>query len=136
MSEPKTDSPRDALLARRITKPEAGCTPLPCPECPVPGVFVARLSGARYMEFLNAYKSFQSDTKDPAAQAVLRKHRLGVQLLYAAVDADGRPLLKTADEALALDAEVASPLVELFLEANGLLEKKSAPPSSPPAASP
>lgn len=134
MSDPKTVSPRDALLAFKITKPEAGCTPVPCPECPAPGVFVAKMNGPRYVEFLDATRPFLSDKADPPA--VLKEkqaNRAAVQVLFAAVDADGRPLLKSVAEVNGLEVWVTDPIVELFQQVNGLAEKKSPPPNSPPA---
>jgi hypothetical protein len=134
MSEPT--SPREALAARCVAG-KNGVEPVPCPDCPVPGVFVARLSAAAYLEFLEAIRPHAADPRDtPAAARDKKAARLGVQLHFAAVDAAGVRLLDSPGQAMTLDAETAAPLIELFLEANGLAEKKSDPPNSPPAASP
>lgn len=128
-------SPRDALLARTVTNRETGCTPVPCPDCPVPGVFAARMDAGRYVEFLEASKPFNTAAGDTPEQAKeKRKKRLAVQVQFAAVDAEGNPLLKSLDEAVRIDVGVSDPLVTLFLTENSLAEKKSATPSGTPAA--
>lgn len=126
-------SVREQLKA--FTGTAAGVRPVPCPECPVPGVFAAKLSAAAFVAFNDRMTELQNLPADaPAEAARKRVQRIGVQLETAAVDADGKRLFGSVAEALALDAEVAVPILELFTQLNGLSEKKSPPASSPPAA--
>ncbi len=127
-------SVREQLLAAGVRKPEFGCTPVPCPDCPVPGVFVAKLSGRRFMVFAAAVEPFEKKDGDTPEQAAAKRvGRLEVQLRFAAVDADGRPLFAAGDDLADLPFDVTSAVVGLFAEVNGLTEKKSPPPSGPPA---
>lgn len=127
-------SVREQLLASRVSKPEAGCTPVPCPDCPVPGVFVARMSGKRFIEYAVAISRHEKKDGDTPDQAdAKRMSRMDVQLRFAAVDADGKPLFDPADDLTGLAFDVTSPIVEVFNDLNGLTEKKSPPPNSPPA---
>lgn len=127
-------SVREQLLASRVSRPEAGCTPVPCPDCPVPGVFVARMSARRFMEYAAAISPHEREEGDtPERAEAKRLNRMGVQLRFAAVDADGKPLLTPDDDLAGLAFDVVSAVVEAFSEANGLTEKKSPPPSEPPA---
>lgn len=113
----------------------AGVRPVPVPDCPVDGVFAAKLSAAAFVAFNDRMAELQNLPADaPAEAARKRVQRIGVQLETAAVDADGKRLFGSVAEALALDAEVAVPILELFTQLNGLSEKKSPPASSPPAA--
>lgn len=134
MSQPKPINPRDGLLARKVTKPQYGCTPIPCPDCPVPGVFVPRMSAARYVEYLDAFTKFEDKPGDSPAE-LLRKEqeRATVRIRFATVDAEGKPLFQAGDDVSGIDLEAIGPVLNLFVEVNGTAEKKSPPPNVPPA---
>lgn len=112
----------------------AGVRPIPVTHCPVSGVFAAKLSAAAFVAFNDRMAELQSVPGEPPAESARKRvQRIGVQLETAAVDADGKRLFACVADALALDAEVAVPILELFTQINGLSEKKSPPANSPPA---
>jgi hypothetical protein len=93
------------------------------------------MNAERYVEFLEASRPFHSAAADTPAEAKAKRFkRLAVQVLFATVDADGKPLFRSLDEAAGIDVGVTDPLVTLFLEENSLTEKKSAAPNATPAA--
>lgn len=127
-------TPREQLLARKATAPAARCTPVPCPDCPVDGVFVARMTGDRLLEYYEAVRPFEKGERDTPEQAAEKaRQKLAVQLRFAAVDERGAALFRPEDDIRDLDAAASRAIVGLFFEENGFVEKKSPPPNGPSA---
>lgn len=117
---PPPPSGRDALLARRVTT--ARCTPVPLPG--TPGVFVARMSGRMYLDYLEATQANRpADGDTDEVRRDKRQRNAAVLLTFAAVDERGEPLL-SVDEAERVDVGASSPITDLFLAENDMLEKK------------
>ncbi len=137
--ESKTASAADLralFLARRTTRDD--CTPVPADDCPVPGVFVAKMSAGMYLRYAEAVTPFEAKKGDDAdTKCAKSSQRLAVRLRYAVVDAAGDPVFSPEDEDLAdIDFDTVSGLLAQFSEINGMVEKKAPPPSTSPAASP